>query len=313
MRPKSSRRISLSILSLTAVTMMSAASTESKLLPKSSWRELSDSKNLSPNNGACYFEFKLENGSTAHLVVASISDGKWRLRPYLADKTTPTSTIGKEEKASAAINGGFFNLSDGQSASYIYLDGQLKADPRKNKALVENPKLEPFLEQIFNRSELRVLQKGKNKATELQIAKHNDVVPPGYKLLDSLQAGPQLLPTLECESEAFLRKQADGSLSDSIGCRKPAARSAIGITRDGYLLILAVSGKGQDQESSGITLAETADLLRRLGCRQALNLDGGSSTSLFVRRAEAENANGSSVCAKDPETRVKTMLLLMPQ
>ena len=293
---------------------MEAQSATPGTVPVKSWTELSNPKNLAPINGANYYEFNLPNGSTAHMVVAYIKSGKWRLRPYLSNKTKTTTETAQSQSASAAINGGFFNLSDGLSASYVYLDGEMVADPHVNKALMENPKLQNFLPQIFDRSELRILKKkGSSKATELQIAKHSEPLPADMKLVDSLQAGPRLLPTMDLEEEGFLRKQPDGTYIDAIGGKKPAARSAVGITPDGYAIILAISGKGQDPESTGITLAELADLLKRLGCRQAINLDGGSSTSLYVKLAEKDNAGGGTVCAKSPETLVKTVLLLMPQ
>lgn len=307
--------ISLSLfasMSLSIQSPMSYASSPSNLVPKNTWKELADPANLFPVNGARYYQFSLANGTGAYLVVAYVKDGKWRLRPHLAEKTAPTSRASSQQNASAGINGGFFNLSDGVSASYIVLDGKTVADPRENKALLENQKLQPFLEQIFNRSELRVL-KTKNGKLDYQIAAHNTPLPPNMTLVDSLQAGPQLLPVLRSEEEAFLRKQADGTYADSIGCKKPAARSAVGFTSDGYMIILAVAGKGQDPESSGITLEELADLMRRLGCASALNLDGGSSTTLYVRLAEnGKKAEGKSVCGKDPETLVKSTLLLFP-
>lgn len=308
-------QLSVAVLSVFAtflISPMSSASSPSNLVPKSNWKELPRPSNLFPVNGARYYQFSLANGTSAYLVVAYVKDGKWRLRPHVAAKTAPTSRIGTQENASAGINGGFFNLSDGVSASYITLDGKTIADPRENKALIENQKLQPFLEQIFNRSELRVLRTKKGKF-DYQIATHSTPLPPNMELVDSLQAGPQLLPVLRSEEEAFLRKQADGSVADSIGCKKPAARSAVGFTADGYAIILAVAGKGQDPESSGITLEELADLMRRLGCVSALNLDGGSSTTLFVRLAEAgKSSSGKSVCGKDPETLVKSTLLLHP-
>lgn len=292
---------------------MPAQSSLPASLPVKSWRELADSKNIAPVNGAFYYEFALPNGSNAHLVVAYLKEGKWRIRPFVSEKTAATSRIAASQNASAAINGGFFNLSDGASASHITLDSKPAEDPHNNRALVDNPKLKPFLAQIFNRSELRILQrKGKKKTSEIQICRHDEPVPAGFELLDALQAGPRLLPTLEDESEAFVRKQEDGTVQDSISCRKPAARSAFGVTADGYAIMLAVSGKGQDKESSGVTLAEMADLMKRLGCRQAINLDGGSSTSMYVRLS-SEKGEGRTVCAKEPETLVKSVILLLPQ
>lgn len=55
-----------------------------------------------------------------------------------------------------------------------------------------------------------------------------------------------------------------------------APRTMAGITRDGKLLLVAVEGRGID--SRGVTLDEAALLMMELGCREALNLDGGGST-----------------------------------
>ena len=65
------------------------------------------------------------------------------------------------------------------------------------------------------------------------------------------------------------------------------ARSAVAVTRDtATLLLVAVDGvpRGADSGPSvGMTLVEFADLLISLGAFQALNLDGGGSTTLLVR------------------------------
>ncbi|MGK7907362.1 MAG: phosphodiester glycosidase family protein [Synechococcus sp.] len=58
-----------------------------------------------------------------------------------------------------------------------------------------------------------------------------------------------------------------------------AARSAVGLTGDRTLL-LVTAGKGE--EDTGITLGEMAVLMQQLGCRNALNLDGGTSSTLYV-------------------------------
>ncbi|NJL01385.1 MAG: phosphodiester glycosidase family protein [Spirulinaceae cyanobacterium SM2_1_0] len=61
--------------------------------------------------------------------------------------------------------------------------------------------------------------------------------------------------------------------------RQAAPRSIIGRRADGTLVLAAFHGNG---ESRGPTLAQTAQMLQSLGFTEALNLDGGSSTSLFL-------------------------------
>ncbi len=59
-------------------------------------------------------------------------------------------------------------------------------------------------------------------------------------------------------------------------------RTAIGRLEDGRI-VLAVIGGRQPYHSLGMTLVELAGMLRRLGATDALNLDGGGSTTLVVR------------------------------
>lgn len=59
-------------------------------------------------------------------------------------------------------------------------------------------------------------------------------------------------------------------------------RSAIGATRDGRTLILAAIDGRQPEHSVGITLPELADLMIAEGAWDAINLDGGGSTSMII-------------------------------
>ncbi|AUT02859.1 hypothetical protein CLI64_22000 [Nostoc sp. CENA543] len=86
-------------------------------------------------------------------------------------------------------------------------------------------------------------------------------------------AGPLLLQNgkivLDAQSEQF---------SNAFITQK-ASRSAICTTANNTVLIAAVHNR---VGGSGPTLAEHAQLMKLLGCVNALNLDGGSSTSLYL-------------------------------
>ena len=62
-------------------------------------------------------------------------------------------------------------------------------------------------------------------------------------------------------------------------------RSAMGYTRDGRIIVLAVQGRTPGV-ASGVTLAEEAKVLFDLGCYEALNLDGGGSSCMLVNGKE---------------------------
>lgn len=60
------------------------------------------------------------------------------------------------------------------------------------------------------------------------------------------------------------------------------ARSAIGYTDSGIVILIAVEGNNNAEGYAGLTLKELAGFLKTLGCSNAINLDGGGSTSLII-------------------------------
>ena len=58
-------------------------------------------------------------------------------------------------------------------------------------------------------------------------------------------------------------------------------RTGVGVTGDGRLLLAVVDGRWK--RSVGMTPAQFARLFRYLGARDAINLDGGGSTTMWVR------------------------------
>lgn len=95
---------------------------------------------------------------------------------------------------------------------------------------------------------------------------------------DLLQAGPLLLrhgmPVVGRDPEGFSSGMAQFD-SDITAGRYPRAALGVG---DG--VVFAVACDGRSDTDTGLTLLELARLMRRLGARDAINLDGGGSTSL---------------------------------
>ena len=59
-------------------------------------------------------------------------------------------------------------------------------------------------------------------------------------------------------------------------------RTAVGVRADGRILLVTVDGR-QPETSVGMTIAELAALLLELGAVEAINMDGGGSTTMVVR------------------------------
>lgn len=83
-------------------------------------------------------------------------------------------------------------------------------------------------------------------------------------------------PYLVRNSEVFVDMTAQKL--GAIGGRNP--RSAIGYTADNNLILVAVDGR--EGSSIGMTLMELASFMQSIGCTNAMNLDGGGSTVMYV-------------------------------
>ncbi len=65
------------------------------------------------------------------------------------------------------------------------------------------------------------------------------------------------------------------------GGRRP--RTGVGLTRDGHTLVLVVIDGGQDAPSAGASSRELAQHMVSLGVVEGVRLDGGGSTTLWVK------------------------------
>jgi exopolysaccharide biosynthesis protein len=64
----------------------------------------------------------------------------------------------------------------------------------------------------------------------------------------------------------------------SISGKNP--RTAVGYTEDGRFIMVTVDGR--EGKSIGMTLYELANLMKELGCYNAMNLDGGGSSQMYI-------------------------------
>ena len=71
----------------------------------------------------------------------------------------------------------------------------------------------------------------------------------------------------------------EGTLSGNAEARHP--RTAVGFSRDSSTLFL-LTVDGRSENSGGMTLVELADMMRQLGAWQAMNFDGGGSTTMVI-------------------------------
>ena len=75
-----------------------------------------------------------------------------------------------------------------------------------------------------------------------------------------------------------------------------------------------MAGKKQDEFSAGLTLADLALLLSNLGAKEALNLDGGTSSTMVLKGGALQSDKDyCMLVGREPETLVKSTLCLIEQ
>lgn len=115
-------------------------------------------------------------------------------------------------------------------------------------------------------SAFRGLKPGDRVAIELKTSGFD------WERIDSAVGGG---PMLVQDGEASVGEEGFPAQA-FVAARHP--RTAVGRTKEGDILLVAVDGRSA--VSAGASLAEMAGIMRGLGCVEAMNLDGGGSTTM---------------------------------
>ena len=98
---------------------------------------------------------------------------------------------------------------------------------------------------------------------------------PWNSIMHAVCGGPRLLD----EGNIRINGEEEKFSSSIITGRHP--RTAIGITFDGHIIMLVADGR--TQKNAGMTLKELASYMQKLGVRNAINLDGGGSSTMVIK------------------------------
>lgn len=126
------------------------------------------------------------------------------------------------------------------------------------------------------------------------------LTPPWNRADFAIGGGPVLV-------KAARRKVAwrEEAFSRSLVVQK-APRTAVGVRGDGHLVFAVVDGR-RPGVNRGVDLYEMADIMIELGCREALNLDGGgSSTLVHSGRVQNRPSDGH-------ERAISTGIVVLPR
>jgi exopolysaccharide biosynthesis protein len=168
-----------------------------------------------------------------------------------------TSLISKEHQALASINGSFYNMKEGFSVCYL----------GKGKEVVDTTENNLFARCTgaihVHKKKVRILPWSKDIETKYK-----------QKKGATLASGPLLMQDGAC---------VWNDENDSFNSTKHP-RSAIFTTKEKKTVFITVDGRRKGN-ATGVSIAELTHLIRILGGHDALNLDGGGSTTLWMEGA----------------------------
>lgn len=221
------------------------------ILAKADWK----TKEVSAGVMWKYYQFPqiFESRQYINILEIDLTKGLKIEIPYVKSGFLKTSAAATGNNALVAFNGSYFNTTTGGSTVFFKNDGQVVNNTvsgftayRENGAVVLN-----------NVGEPRVVGKpssGWQGLTEPVV----------------LAGGPLLL---------LDGKELTQLVVDFNTTRHP--RTALGITADKKMIVVVVDGRSS--QSQGLTIPQLSQLMTALGCTQAINLDGGGSSTAWVK------------------------------
>ncbi|MCD0487305.1 phosphodiester glycosidase family protein [Pedobacter sp. MC2016-14] len=253
------RKLLFSSLIFFSACAVTAQNTDSLALVKAKWNK----QKIAPKIKLIRFHFKEKelfkaNENISYLEIKN--KGKSSRLIIGAEDTLlkPVSIFGDKANALAAVNGSFFDVKNGGAVDFIKKDGRV---------LANNRLLKDSVRAIHQRAAIAITN------GRLQIEKWDGSDNWEQKITaeNVMVSGPLLI---------YNGMDELISLTDSFNTvRHP--RTCIGIKNNGKLIILTVDGRNSNAE--GMSLPELTKIMRWLGCKAAINLDGGGSTTLWVK------------------------------
>ncbi len=203
-----------------------------------------------------------------------------RMAIAYSDSLEKTSAIAHQRNALAAINGSFFLMKGADPDVHQELKKVPDAQPVKihrNRSIVylrvdgsliapnEWPKND-YTRKRHQQGALII----RGKKISVQMAESTTTWEDQLKGDDMITSGPVLW-----------QKGQKVAYPDDSFCNNRYPRTAVGIRPDGTVLWVTVDGRATEAE--GMSMGELQNTLRWLGCTDALNLDGGGSTTMYVK------------------------------
>ena len=167
------------------------------------------------------------------------------------------------------VNADFFSLANGVPTNALVTGGKVLTPPSKQPVFAVDSAGKPHITLLTAPDSSYALDDSRLSRVSLQ----------PFHPMEAVGGRPRLVRDSAIVPEVDTEGQAGFATS-----RHP--RTAIGIANNGTRLLLVVADGRQAGYSAGMTLRELANLMLSLGARDALNLDGGGSTTMVVENPQ---------------------------
>ena len=194
---------------------------------------------------------------------------------YSESTLLKTSDLAKNNNAIAAINGSFFDIENGNSITYLEKNDVIINKTKKSNSLING-----------------IIVLSKNNDLEITKFKNDRFYKKSKKEKFAISSGPLLIKNL------VLQKLPSKSFTIT---RHP--RTCLCKKEDAIIFIVI---DGRNKNANGMNLFETQKYLSSLGCIDAINLDGGGSSTMWTKEMGVINTPSD----ESEQRKVSNILLL---
>ncbi len=201
--------------------------------------------------------------SNQYFSIIEIPSGSSSRLAFVADSLlTTVASFATRDSALAAINGSYFDMRTGVPVCYLRIAGQELGEntPAQHDSLNR---------KYYQYATIRLLPSRR----------------PRFVVPDSLRTFERTMPdsNIMTAGPMLIRKGMD--IPQRLDRRFVYARhprTAIGLKPDGTVVMLVADGRHRG-EAEGLSLPELTRILHWIGCCDAVNLDGGGSSTMYIK------------------------------
>lgn len=242
----------------------------------------------SHSNGLSYEYFS--NGYFTSIHVLRVNPNEHTIVPVRASenemKRETVLALSKRHRSVAAVNGGFWK-SNGTPAGILKINHHWYGTPIKPRGAIgwslNPPKV--LIDKVLTNYHLNECPNDEIEVIPMSTPPYT--TPEEWNELEHIVGG---VPVLVSNGTVIENYDSEQALESFLFNKHP--RTAVGIKDTGEWVFVVVDGRFFGFVG-GMTIKELADFMFELGCIEALNLDGGSSSTMVIENAVVNDPCGN--------------------